>query len=76
MLISSSDSQPQDDEVQNYLSSTAHLPIGSEHCDEPINKDTTTDQLTRLEDGSSADTILQGRRPKRTRKFSKADSPL
>jgi hypothetical protein len=76
MLTSNSDSQPQDDNVHACLSSEAHLPIESELCDEIIGKDTTADQLTRLEDGSSADTIIRGRRPKKSRKFSKGDSPL
>lgn len=75
-LTSSSDSQPQDDDVQTCLSNETLLPIGSEVYDEPIGKDATVDQLTRLEDDSSAGTILRGRRPKRTRKFSKVDSPL
>ncbi|CAI7619518.1 unnamed protein product [Penicillium pancosmium] len=75
-LTSSSDSQPQDDDAQACLSSETRLPIGSDLCDEPIGKDATADQLTRLEDGSSADTILPGRRPKRSRKFSKTDSLL
>jgi hypothetical protein len=60
MLTSNSDSQPQDDDVQARLSSEAHLPIAPELCDEPISKDTTSDQLTRLEDGSPADTVLPG----------------
>lgn len=74
-LASSSDSQPQDDDVQTSLSGEVRQPIGSELCDEHINEDTNADQLTRAEDGSS-DTILRGRSPKRSRKFSKVDSPL
>ncbi|KAJ6050748.1 uncharacterized protein N7446_010857 [Penicillium canescens] len=75
-LTSSSDSQPQDDDMQTSVSSEALIQIESELYDESIEKDTTADQLTRLEDGSAADTILPGRRPKRSRKFSKLDSPL
>lgn len=76
MLTSSSDSQPQDDGHNASPSTEAHPPVESELCDEVFGKDTTTDQLTHLEDGSSADTILRGRRPKRSRKFSKTDSPI
>jgi hypothetical protein len=76
MLTSISDSQPLDDGHQTCLSSETHLPIESERCDEGFAGDVTADQLTHLEDRSSADTILRGRRPKRSRKFSKVDSPL
>jgi hypothetical protein len=74
MLTSSSASQPQDDGHQTCRSTEAHLPIESELYDEVLLKDTTTNKSTHLEDGSSAITILQGRRPKRSRKFSNVDS--
>ena len=76
MLTISSDSQPQDDDHQSCPSTETPLPIESELCDEVFLKDTTADKLTHLEDGSSADTILRGRPPKRSRRFSKVDSLL
>jgi hypothetical protein len=76
MLTISSDSQPQDDGHQSCPSTETPVPIESEHCDDVTLKDTTADTLTHLEDRSSADTILRGRPPKRSRRFSKVDSPL
>ncbi|KAJ5904789.1 uncharacterized protein N7473_001705 [Penicillium subrubescens] len=70
MLNASSDSQPQD---ETCPSTETHLPIESGTCDETFLNDTTTNKLTHLDDGSSADTILRGRPPKRSRKFSKVD---
>jgi hypothetical protein len=66
MLTAVSDSQPLDNGRKIGRSTETYLPMESERSDEGLPNDAASDQPTHLEDRSSADTIPQGRPPKKS----------
>lgn len=82
MLISASDSQGLEEGHQTAqtsltsataTASDAHVPVQSEHSNGTFSRNATVEHLSHPEDNSSADTILSGHRPQRSRKFSKTN---